>query len=300
MKEGEVWENLGCNVYGPKYKNLLVGKLVDVLIDGEYNTTLTVANEDGSFPWVRYNYTATNAGVHTITFNLNDSEYEGNLSYTVTVTELEKYYTLKVDTTDFTIGENATLKASIYYGNELKEEILENITKGKVVFKINGKTLKDDNGKVIYAKIVNGTATIENYEIPDTWNKKNITIEAVYSGSTQCDALRSDKQSLNITKAVPTITTSDITATTQSTITLTATVTDSDKVINTGKVVFKINGKTVKDANGKTVYAKITNNTATIEYTLPDTYKAKEYTLTATLVSSDYDRLTDTKTLTIQ
>ncbi|MBR3213630.1 MAG: hypothetical protein IKF79_03845 [Methanosphaera sp.] len=80
---------------------------------------------------------------------------------------------------------------------------------------------------------------------------------------------------------------------------LTATITDGDNIINTGKVVLKINGKTVKDANGKLIYAKVTNNQANITYTIPTSYKAKNYTLTATLISNEYDRLTDVKTLTI-
>lgn len=80
---------------------------------------------------------------------------------------------------------------------------------------------------------------------------------------------------------------------------LTATITDGDNIINTGKVVLKINGKTVKDANVKVIYAKVTNNQANITYTIPTSYKAKNYTLTATLISNEYDRLTDEKTLSI-
>ena len=72
-----------------------------------------------------------------------------------------------------------------------------------------------------------------------------------------------------------------------------------DNVINTGKVVLKINGKTVKDANGKLIYAKVTNNQADIAYTIPTSYKAKNYTLTAILISNEYNRQTDEKTLTI-
>ena len=161
-----------------------------------------------------------------------------------------------------------------------------------------GKTLKDNQGKVIYAKVVNGTATIENYLIPESWNKENLTIEAVYSGSNQCDPLRSEKQNITITKAEPTFTTENITTTVGGTINLTATITDGNKVINTGKVVFKINGKTVKDSNGKVIYAKVQENQVNYEYTLPESYKAKEYTITATLISTDY-KLEDTKTLTI-
>jgi len=134
--------------------------------------------------------------------------------------------------------------------------------------------------------------------VPESWDKDNLTIEAVYSGSIQCDALRSDKQIITITKE-PVFTTEDITTTINGTIILKATITDNDKVINTGKVIFKINGKTVKDTNDKVIYAKIENNTVNVEYTLPESYKAKEYTLTATFISPYYDRLSDEKTLKI-
>ncbi len=159
--------------------------------------------------------------------------------------------------------------------------------------------MKDANGKVIYAKVVNGTASVENYEVPNDWTKEGTTIEAVYSGSTQCEKLTSEKTNLTVAKAVPTLTTSDITITIGGTVNLTATITDGDKVINSGKVVFKINGKAVKDANGKVIYAKVSDNQVNFTYTLPENMKAKEYNITAVFISNDYDKLEDTKTLTV-
>jgi sensor domain CHASE-containing protein len=174
---------------------------------------------------------------------------------------------------------------------------MENITKGKVTFKVNGKTLKDENGKVIYAKVVNGTATIENYMIPDSWNEGS-TIQAVYSGSTECDKITSEKVKITIKKEEPTITTESVTAKAGDKITLKATITDG-KVINTGKVVFKINGKTVKDENGKVIYAKVVNNTVNVEYTIPDSFNVKDYNITAVFIAPGYNSLENTKTLTI-
>ena len=55
------------------------------------------------------------------------------------------------------------------------------ITTGKVVFKINGKTLKDDNGKVIYAKVdSNGVATLSDYNIGDL-KATTYTLKAVFT-----------------------------------------------------------------------------------------------------------------------
>jgi parallel beta-helix repeat protein len=202
---------------------------------------------------------------------------------------------LKVDPINVTVGEKINITANICADGQ----IFKDINKGKVIFKVNGKTLKDVNGKVIYAKVINGTATLENYLVPSDWIKEGTTIEAVYSGSTQCEKLTSEKTNITVTKATPTLTTNDITATAGETITLTATITDNDKTINTGKVVFKINGKTVKDENGKVIYAKVVNNQANFTYTLPENMKAKDYNITAVFTATNYDKLEDVKTLTI-
>ncbi|MBQ6443932.1 MAG: Ig-like domain repeat protein [Methanosphaera sp.] len=200
---------------------------------------------------------------------------------------------LKINTTNFTAGQNNTIKANIYYD----DEIATNITKGKVTFKVNGKTLKDANGKVIYAKVINGTAAIEDYQIPDNWNNET-TIQAIYSGSGDLDKMSSEKTVITIVSREPTITIEDVTATVGGTVTLTATI-NTDAVVNNGKVVFKINGKLVKDANAKVIYAKVSNNQVSVEYTLPDGMKTGTYNLTAVFVSSEYDKLEDTKTLTV-
>ena len=294
LNPGEKWEHMGVTVYGSNWEPL-TGKQVDIYVDGEYNSSTTVIDE--GYPYARYTFTASTPGEHKVMFNMNDSEYEGNYTFNVTVAS-SKEYSLKVNTIEFTQGTNATITASILYGNELGQEIANNIVKGKVTFKVNGKTLKDENGKVIYAKVVNGTATIENYMIPDSWNEGS-TIQAVYSGSTECGKLTSEKVNITINNEEPTFTTESVTAKAGDKITLKATITDNGKVINTGKVVFKINGKTVKDENGKVVYAKVVNNTVNVEYTIPDSFNVKDYNITAVFIAPGYDSLENTKTLTI-
>ena len=223
----------------------------------------------------------------------NPDDYNPS-SNTTTITIKGIEYSLKVDTTTFTLLEPNNITASIYYGDNLAR----NISKGKVTFKVNGKTLKDSNGKVIYVKIVNGTATIENYMISDTWNKQT-TIQAVYSGSVDVESLKSEKENITITKAAPTITLSDVTATQGQSIEINMQVTLLQNPVNTGKLIIKINGKTIKDANGKVIFATVTNGMATILYTIPESMKAKDYPLTAIFTSTDYERAEATKTLTV-
>ena len=255
------------------------------LTDGEITTT-TQTNQ--------ISYQPTTSGEKTLTITFTDPTGKYN-SITTNIDITVKNPKLTIDNINAITGEKINLTARINIDNQT----LTNINNGKVVFKVNGKTIKDNNGKVIYVKVVNGTATIENYEIPDSWAKDGITIEAVYSGSTQCESLRSDKQMMNITKAPPTFTTEDIITTQESTIILIANIIDGNKTINTGKVVFKINGKTLKDENGKVIYAKVVNNAVSVEYKLPSTYKNKSYNITATFISTEYNKLEDSKMLTI-
>ena len=273
-----------------------------IYIDHSNNTNI----QDNNINVENYTYTVELYGDENIVTNnyLMTEELKGDQSVLDTGESntiednlpVELKYTLKVDTTEFTIGQNATIKASIYLG----DDVASDVNKGKVVFKVNGKTLKDSNNKVIYAKVTNGTAIIEGYEVPESWCKDGITIEAVYSGSTQCEALRSGKQNMTISyDTTPSITTSDITATVGSTVTLKAQVTGSSDIIAKSKVVFKINGKSVKDATGKVIYAQVENGEVSFDYVLPSTLKAKTYNIVAVLIMPNYERLEDSKTLTL-
>ena len=255
-----------------------------IIKTGEYTINIT-----GNGNVVRNNtlYAEENEGDDSVITTGENNIIENNLPKKLVPT-------LKVDTTEFTVGSTATISASIYYG----DEVMSDINKGKVTFKVNGKTLKDSTtGKVIYAKVTGGVASIEGYEIPQDW-KEGSTIQAVYSGSSDLAKMSSEKTNITITSTEPVIETEDITASVGSTINLTATIT-SVTPVNNGKIVFKINGKTVKDANGKVIYAKVANNQVKIEYTLPEDMTAGTYNITAVFISADYGRLEDSKALTL-
>lgn len=271
------------------------GQVTFTLADGTVIDTVDVEDSQATTT-----YTFTNEMETTITASFTKTD---NYINTTTTTALKvdqmppKEYTIKVDTTEFTLGQSTTITASIYYGNEYEEELATNITKGKVTFKVNGKTLKDANGKVIYAKVINGVATIENYTVPDDWTKNNTSIQAVYTGSTQVESLSSKKTEISVTPVELTLATSDVTSTTGEEITLTATL--NYNTINTGKVIFKINGKTVKDSNGKVIYAKVVNGEVSVNYIIPATMKIGNYNITATYMPTSGEKLTSEATLTV-
>jgi len=240
-------------------------------------------------------YTPTTSGEKTLTITYTDPTGKYNTTTTeITVTILETKLT--IDPITATTGETINITARITIDNET----LTNITAGKVTFKVNGKTLKDANGKVIYVKVINGTATIEDYLVPDSW-KDGMTIEAIYSGSSQCNKLNSEKTEITITQPEPTLTITPITEDVQtgSTITLKAKIAAGDEAITTGKIVFKINGKTVKDANGKVIYAKVdANGEVSVDYNLGN-LKAGSYTIEATFISPNYDKITSNTTMAV-
>ena len=234
----------------------------------------------------KFKYTPTKIENRQISFQYIDEEYEyamleeGNAN--VKIVEA----TLTIDPITTTTGQTINITARITGDNET----ITDINKGKVAFKVNGKLIKDENGKVIYAKVVNGTATIENYVVQDTWTKEGTTIQAVYSGSSQLDKLTSEKTEITITQpAATTLTVTPFTEDVQkgSSITLKAKIAMGDQPITNGKIVFKVNGKTVKDANGKVIYAYVdSNGEVSVDYNL-GSLKAGTYTIEAVYMLQD-------------
>ncbi|WP_162685743.1 hypothetical protein [Methanosphaera sp. BMS] len=185
---------------------------------------------------------------------------------------------------------------------KITDENKQKVNGGKVIFKINGITLKDENNNTLYAQVKDGTATL-NYKVEKVWIKNTTYIEAVYSGNNNYSSTRTKAYNiLNITKGKATIILEDnITAKAGDTITLRAKILDSNKDrINNEKIIFKLNGITLKDSQGNTVYAELKDGIATLQYTLPPNYGAKTYTLTAVLGGNYYQRTQNNTTLTVK
>jgi hypothetical protein len=81
------------------------------------------------------------------------------------------------------------------------------------------------------------------------------------------------------------------------TVTLTATVAAGNTPVNVGKVVFKVNGKTLKDSNGKVIYVSVVNGQVSVNYTVPENMKAGNYNITVLFTALGYEKLTILKHL---
>ncbi|RAP52383.1 MAG: hypothetical protein BZ133_01175 [Methanosphaera sp. SHI613] len=201
--------------------------------------------------------------------------------------------TIVISPVVITKGENTTITATVIGNNG------EVINAGKVAFKLNGKTLKDANSKVIYAKVVDGQVNISVF-IDESQLKDSNNITAVYSGSTGISSAKAQTSDVTIKEAEVNLSLAPTTAKAGSNVKITVNVTTASKAVNEGKIVLKVNGKTVKDANGKVVYANVVNGIATIDYDIASNMKAKNYTITAVFISNNYSRVSCESTLTIE
>ncbi|MDO5825544.1 MAG: Ig-like domain repeat protein [Methanosphaera sp.] len=258
--------------------------------------TTKLAEVDVTEGSASFDYVPTSAGEALITAKyLPSAMYiidEDTASCTVTANKIETTTTL--DSVSLVAGKTVTLTARI----TAADDSIVNV--GKVAFKINGKTLKDESGKVIYAKVVDGVATLD-YEVPSSLLGKDVTIEAVYSGSAKYVNSKDKDEGLSVLSGVANIEiTSSATVAKGESATFSVKVTDNNVNVNEGKVVFKINGKTLKDDNGKVIYATVENGVASINYPIPESMKSKDYTLTAVFVSSNYERCEANQTITVQ
>lgn len=147
------------------------------------------------------------------------------------------------------------------------------------------------------------TYTIENATANITLipKSRNITATVNYTGnenSTYQDLY--EEVPLNIIKGDSNITiyiNSDIRA--GETLNLVAVIEDNGQLVKDGFVVFKLNGVTLKDAEGNRIKVRVVNGVAQLNYTIPAEYSAKDYILTCVFASEDYARVDTNQTITI-
>ena len=169
---------------------------------------------------------------------------------------------------------------------KVKDQNNNTVNSGKVIIKINGKTLKDNEGKTVYIKVKNGTA-IFNYKIPTS--NINSNISAVYSGNDKYLSSRTDNISMNLTLPADEIkiTVEKTPKKGQNTILTATLVSNNNNKLDEGYVLFKINGITLKDTHNKTLLVNVYNNTAVLNCTLP-ILNTNNYNITAVYVNRNY------------
>ena len=254
--------------------------------------------------------------------NILNVTYIGSKTYSNTfksnTIDIKKITTkTTINTVTAYLGDEITLTAKVTASNAIA------VNNGNVIFKLNGVTIKDNcklsgSDNPLKIKVVNGVATATITADSSMRNANQIT--AHYIENTDYTASNS-----TTTKITPKPRTATITVTTNTkkikqgqNLTITAKIYDTTggkkttNLISSGDdfVYFKINGVTLKDANGQMLKVKVVNGVATINYTVPlglscvtdtKTMTPKNHTILAVYYNKNYaDNIKNTTTFQLE
>ena len=177
-------------------------------------------------------------------------------------------------------GSNVVLTATV------KDEFGQNVNSGFVSVIVDGKTLKYNNGSVMYAYVKNAKVSL-NTSIPNIWKKNNFTYYMRYYGNSRyADSLgKSAVVYVNNLLTLRTYHSSTIYYGGQLGIVNTLRYNQNNRYINGGKVFYKINGKTIRNSDNSTLFKEVVNGIVKFNYTFDSKYKAKTYVLTTIYVN---------------
>ncbi|MDO5825214.1 MAG: Ig-like domain repeat protein [Methanosphaera sp.] len=193
---------------------------------------------------------------------------------------------------------NITIKA-----NNTKPRVRDNV---KITFTLkdgNNKAIKNQditvniNGKTSTLYLNTSGQAVVNYTL--TNKDKCINITATYEGNVTQQATRNNLTVNRYYKADMELLTGSFDSKPGDTVKLIAHIKDNGLDIDGGQLVFKLNGVSLKDANGNAVVVNIKKGLAVLEYKIPDTLGARTHNLTAVYASNNYGRVELTTPMTI-
>jgi hypothetical protein len=178
---------------------------------------------------------------------------------------------------------NMTLVASVLDANGNK------VNSGYVSVKVNDKTLTYSNGSTIYLNVKNGTVSLK-VKVGNLWKRSNYTYEFRYYGDSLYKESSSNKAVIYLRNLVNLKNIHSSTTTYGTNITMTASVTYklNNSKVGDGKVVFKISGKTIKNADGSSVIVNVKNGVATYTLPLNEKYSPRSYNITVVYSNGFY------------
>ncbi|AWX33038.1 hypothetical protein [Methanosphaera sp. BMS] len=152
------------------------------------------------------------------------------------------------------------------------------VTKGFVIFKINGVTVKDAKNNTVKAYLKNGVASYD-FTIPDGWSAKPNKLTAVYSELTYTRLENKTYFSLNKTQSHFNLT--NITGRQNKTVTIKGGLLDEydHSVCGTSTAIIKIDGVSYLNDNGKVKVYAIVNGTVNINFRVPVDLKKGNHTI---------------------
>ncbi|RAP44067.1 MAG: hypothetical protein BZ135_08845 [Methanosphaera sp. rholeuAM6] len=250
--------------------NPISGETVKVNVNGKTYTAIT--DKNGNY---KVNVSNTKVGLNNVTVTFSSDKYN-SAKDTQKFEAVKQKVKVTVSQVKGIVGENIKLTAYVTDENGNK------VTGGTVVFKLNGRTLREDgrfdtnDAAPKKFTVKNGIVTITMKAELYMLGAQNIT--ASYGGTGKYKSAKGNVASAKITKrtAQISVTVNPATAKQNTDIVFTATLKDVTKnaknktCLTTGAVVkFKINGVTIKDASGKDIEVKVTGNEVKYVYHVP-------------------------------
>lgn len=287
FKEGK-YQNLSSNSYVITSSRLISAK--DTYGDNRRDIITYSYKQNGRTSNVKI-YACNDDGryVNKSTGNFTDSITTNNASYSASNIPSITNWTL-IDDVNFTVRKlNTTITSEdinvnspdIVLNATIKDENDELVNEGFVSFLFDNRTLKDEEGNVIYVNVTNGTVSI-NHSIPNFWKKTNHTYYVRYYGTSQYEANLGNIASVNESDVIDLSSTHAEVTRFGTNLTITAYVNykSNDTPIDVGHVLFKVNGKTIRNPDNSTYTIDIENGTAVFNLILDEKYSAKEYKVT--------------------
>ena len=210
---------------------------------------------------------------------------EGSVNVTISIIAS----TVTINPVEGVIGEVTTIVANVLDANG------NPVNGGRIVFKYNGKTLKDADGNVVQANVVNGVATVD-FVVPDSWRKAG-NLSAKYGGTSAVDTTDSETVVPVTSLRNATITVSPQANTAEAGDSVIYVVIVSDEKTGTlinGVVVVKMAGVTIGQVN-------VVNGVGIFNYTIPTSRRAGDYNMSFVFSNSTYNRAqNDDASLTVK
>lgn len=273
----------------------------DFYMDDEFIATITTA--DGVF---KLDFSSLDISKKVGNFSgvlrINDSQYKGETTFKIEVYPVNK---LVIETTEIPLSTQATINITINVYSDTGEVVND----GKIIFKVGGKYLRDDSGKLISADIVDGVATYENLTVSLKATYYPESRGVLFDADLTAIVVKSSLMPANYNTSYglssndwdydgDSLILDDVSASVGETIIVKVKLNNTDD-LNNGKMVLKVNGKTVKDVDTGKLYVKVVDGEATFTYALPKSLKAGDYVIKALFTSGEH-KLEAESTLTVE
>lgn len=272
--------------------NLIQNADIKIVINNVTNIN-TQTNSNGLFNISTNNVNPDNNYISVI--YSGDQIYNSSQANTSVIVKM--YSIVTVDAVEGIALDNVTITAHVTdsKGNP--------VTGGNIAFKINNQILKDSADKQIRVPVVNGIATL-SYQANAGWlydNHPDITVQAIYTGTSRVQANRSEDNTVKIYKRNATVKLNINSTYVDSYLHIVGTVKDyNGSNVNDGYIIFKLNGITLQDENKQNVIGNVSDGIVELNCKLPFKFTAKNYTLDAIYSNKIYNKATGTTKLTVK